>query len=169
MKRLIVAVAATLALAGCSASGSPADSPKPSARVTSAAPSSIATTAITASPPAAPEFVVTIDGSHKTKDFDGKPALVVDYTFKNHSEEGATFIVAILAKAFQNGVQLESAFVVDDRKYNPGQGMKEIKPGASIKVQAAYVLAGKSDVSIEVSESLSFDDSLIASKTIKVK
>ena len=48
-------------------------------------------------------------------------------------------------------------------------GMKEIKPGATIKVQEAYVLADESEVTVEVKELFSLSDDLIATQTFPAK
>lgn len=165
MKTLLAAACiATLLLTGCAAAGTPAENGQASGTSASAPE--------TASGPAEgsdSEYAVTIDGSHQTKDYEGKATLVVDFAFKNNSDKASSFLVAVSAKAFQNGVELETAIVGDDKKFDSGAGMKEIKPGASLKVQSAYVLAGKSEVTVEVSELISFDDSLIATKTFAVK
>lgn len=87
---------------------------------------------------------------------------MVDYTFKNNDTKAAMFIVAVSAKAFQNGVELELAIVGDDKQYDAGLGQKEIKPGAKTKVQMGYLLSDKSEVTVEVKESFSFDDTMIA-------
>lgn len=165
MKTLLAAAGiAALLLAGCSAAGTPAESGQ--------TPATSASAPETASAPAEGsdrKYAVTIDGSRMTKDYEGKPTLVVDFTFQNNSDKASSFLVAVSAKAFQNGVQLESAIVGDDKKFDSGAPLKEIKPGASLKVQSAYVLADKADVTVEVSESFSFDESLIATKTFAVK
>lgn len=165
MKTLLAAAGiAAVLLTGCSTASAPAENGQ--------AAGSSASAPETASAPAEgsdSEYSVAIDGSHLTKDYEGKPTLVVDFTFKNNSDKASSFLVAVSAKAFQNGVELETAIVGDDKKFDSGAGMKEIKPGASLKVQSAYVLADKSDVTVEVSELISFDDSLIATKKIAVK
>lgn len=163
MKTLIATAAlATLLLAGCSApAGTSATNGQP------AAPGSAGTSA--AAKAADTEFAITIDDSHQTKDYAGKPALVVDFGFTNNSDKASSFLVAVSAKAFQNGVQLDSAIVGDDKKFDSGSSMKEIKPGASLKVQSAYVLTDTSDVTVEVSKLISLDKSLLAQKTISVK
>lgn len=114
------------------------------------------------------DYVVTIDGASQTKDYDGKSVLVVDFTFTNNSADEANFMFAASAQAFQDGVELEDAIFVDD-KYDTQNAMKDIKPGKSIPVQWGYVLDGKTDVTVEVSELLSFDDAKLATKTFAVK
>lgn len=166
--KAIIATAATmlLLLSGCSASTPDGTQ--------AAAPESTSAAAQKTSEASEPEtadsaYAVTIDGSHQTKDYEGNPALVVDFTFANNSDEASMFLTAVSAKAFQNGVELEMAMIIDDKKYDAGLGQKEIKPGAKTKVQSAWVLTDKSEVTIELSEAFSFSDDLIATKKIAVK
>ncbi len=167
MKTLFAAAAAAglLLLSGCS-------TPATSAEEGQAAPGASASAAETASAPADAsdsDFAVTVGGSHLTKDYKAKKVLVVDFTFKNKGDKATSFMTAVMAKAFQNGVELDTAIVGNDDKYEAGTSLKEIKPGASIKVQSAYVLSDKSDVSVEVTELFSLDDTPLATKTFTLK
>lgn len=114
------------------------------------------------------DYGVTIDGGTKGEDYEGKPALLVAYTFTNNSDKDANFMFATSAKAFQNGVELESAVMLDDLE-GLKNALKDVKPGASISLQLAYVLDDTSDVTVEVTELISFDDAKIASKVISLK
>lgn len=116
---------------------------------------------------ASSEYVVTIDGSTQSTDYEGKPVLIVDYTFTNNSNRDANFAFAVSAQAFQNDVELETAIVVD--AVDSSAILKDIKPGASLPVQSAYVLSDTSDVTVEVKELISFDDTLIAQKVFSVQ
>ena len=111
------------------------------------------------------DYVVTIDGCTVTTDYEGAPAVIVDFTFTNNSDEDTSFAVACSQKVFQNGVQLESAIVSDDL----GNGyMAEIKPGATTQARLAYSLTDQSEVSVEVEELFSLDDTLLAEATFSV-
>ena len=111
------------------------------------------------------EYAVTIDGSAVTEDYEGNPAMIVDFTFINNSDEATSFAVACSQKAFQNGVELERAIVTDDL----GNGyMAEIKPGATTTARIAYALTDESDVTVEVEELFSFDDTMLAEATFSV-
>lgn len=108
------------------------------------------------------EYAVTIDGATVTTDYEGAPAMIVDYSFTNNSDEATSFAVACSQKAFQNGVQLETAIVTEDL----GNGyLAEIKPGATTTARMAYSLTDQSDVTVEVSELISLDDTLLAQAT----
>ncbi|WP_290995962.1 DUF5067 domain-containing protein [Gordonibacter sp.] len=111
------------------------------------------------------KYAVTIDDCQVTSDYSGKPAIVVTYTFANNSEKATSFVVAISAKCFQNGVQLDSAIVND---IDSQSTMNEIKPGTTTTVQWAYLLDDQSDVSVECTELISFSDAVLAEKTFSV-
>ncbi len=114
------------------------------------------------------DYVVTIDSATQTTDYEGKPALVVNYTFTNNSEKDASFLVATSAKAFQDGVELDLA-IVSDGSVDSGSTMNDVKPGATTTAQLAYSLTSTSEVTVEVSELFSFDDTLLATKSFTVQ
>ena len=127
----------------------------------------------TAPPAAEPDvvdskYVVTIDSSTLGTDYEGKPVIIVSYTFTNNSDKATSFLVAVSPKAFQNGVELASGIVADG-SVDSAALMSELKPGASIAVQSAYVLADQSDVTVEVSELFSLSDDLIATQVFTVQ
>ena len=178
MKKLLGALVGLLLLAGCAAPAStPANDDPTASGPASAAPdepkadvSENPSEEPAEEPAAERQYVVTIDDSRVSKTYDGKPALIVDFTFTNNSDESASFMFTANAKAFQDGIELESAIIGDDKKYDSGAAMKDIKPGKSLKVQAAYVLDNKkADVEVEVTELISFDDTPLATKTLKLK
>ena len=89
----------------------------------------------------------------------------VTYTFTNNAEKAVPFFTAVSAKAFQNGVQLDTAIVSD---IDSQSSMNEIKPGATTTVQQAYLLDDQSQVSVECTELISLDDTVLAEKTFDV-
>ncbi|MDE8702620.1 DUF5067 domain-containing protein [Adlercreutzia equolifaciens] len=112
-------------------------------------------------------YVVTIDEAAMGTDYQGEKAAVITYTFTNNSDKACNFMTTIGAKAFQDGVQLEGAIGVDG--VDSQDLMKDIKPGKSITVQQAYVLADtKNPVEVEVTELFDFSDELIAQKTFNL-
>jgi hypothetical protein len=117
---------------------------------------------------AASDYVVTVGDAAQIEDYEGKPALVVNYTFTNNSDEDANFMFATMPKAFQDGVELETGITMDD-SVETSDSLKDIKPGATIQVQSVYLLDSKSDVTVEVTELISFDDTMLATKTFSVK
>lgn len=93
------------------------------------------------------------------EDYDDEKILVVTYTFTNNSETNASFDVSIYEQCFQNGVELNKDYFTDIEDYDTSNSTKSIKPGTSIDVQQAYVLNDEeSDIDVEISEFLGFDD-----------
>lgn len=120
-----------------------------------------------AAAPDAP-YTVTIDGADMGTDYQGEKAVIVTYTFTNNSDDARNFMTTMSAQAFQDGVELENAIMVDG--VDSQDLMKDIKPGKSITVKQAYVLADtKNDVTVEVSELWDFSNELIAEATFAVK
>lgn len=114
----------------------------------------------------AADYQVTIGEVTTGEDYQGNPAILVSYTFVNNSDEAVSPLVAVSAKAFQNGVQLEGAIGVDGAESS--KSMSEIKPGASVTYALAYELTDTSDVTVEVEELFSFSDELLAEKTFSL-
>lgn len=113
----------------------------------------------------ASKYAVSIDDCTVTTDYSGKAAIVVTYTFTNNSDKATAFFTAVSAKAFQNGVQLDTGIVQD---VDAQSSVSEIKSGATTTVQQAYLLDDQSEVSVECTELISFDDTVIAEKTFSV-
>lgn len=113
------------------------------------------------------KYAVTIDSCKQAKDYAGKPAVVITYTWTNNSDDATSFMTSISDKAFQDGVELETAILSDSSDSN---SMKEIKPGKSLKVTQAFKLDSTKDpVTVECSELISFSDALLAKKTFNLK
>lgn len=103
------------------------------------------------------------------KDYENKSMIVVDYDFTNNSDSDTAALYAINMKAFQNGIQLETAIVMDNKVYDAGVAQKEIKPGVTLeKCQSAFVLSDNSPVTVEMTEIFSFDDKKLV-KTFTVE
>lgn len=115
------------------------------------------------------KYNVTIKDSKVVRNND-EDILIVTYTFKNNSDDSKAFIYAVTDKLFQNGVELGTvytSFGIED-EYDFDNKSKEIKPGVSLDVQAAYELNDTtSDVEVEISEWISFNDDKIT-YTIKL-
>lgn len=100
------------------------------------------------------------------KDYEGKDAVKIVYEFTNNSDEAVSFDIALQDDVYQDGVGLETAILSgDDIDY--GVDVK-IKPGVSKEVTKAYVLSDTStDLTVEIGELISFDDSKITT-TVKI-
>lgn len=114
------------------------------------------------------QYAVTIDSCKQTKDYKGKAVVVITYTWTNNSDRSQAFYTAITDKAFQDGVELESAYLTNGESTK--NATKEIKPGKSLKVKQAFRLDSKTEpVTVECSEWVSFTDALLAKKTFNLK
>ena len=140
MKKLLGTLFALLLLVGCGASTAAPESAK-SEPAPAAAAADEQAEADKVAEDSAPDgdYVVTIDGFKVFKDYDGESALIVDFTFTNNSDKAANFMFATNAKAFQDGIELETAIISDAKVYDSGAAMKDIKPGKSLKIGRAHV------------------------------
>lgn len=123
-----------------------------------------------ANPNALGDYTVEIVSCRMAKDYEDAPAIIVKYRFTNVSdEEAAAFMFSVSDTAYQNGIELETALIFDDKyNYDSGNSMKEIKMGATLEVECAYVLEDTtSDVLIEVEEFFSFNNKVIK-KTFQI-
>ena len=108
------------------------------------------------------DYHVEIKGASLAKDYEGKSAIIVTYAWTNNSENTTSAMVSVGTKAFQDGVQLESAIIIGDNSYDSGASMKEVRPGTTIDVQCAYVLTNeRSTGEFELTEWISFSDDMV--------
>lgn len=106
---------------------------------------------------------VTVDGCtlkylrHKIlKNATGDDCVAVFYEFTNNSKESTACIYKFSDIAFQNGVELDmSIFLLEDYDNNDA---KEIRPGVSIEVYSLFKHKDMSNIELEVSHFVSFDN-----------
>ena len=111
---------------------------------------------------------VAIGDLEHIKDYDGNPAILIYFTFTNNSEENQSAMISLSCKAFQNGIGLEDAFIVDENVYDSSDLMKEIQPGSTIELAKAYTLSSDTaPVEFVVSESITFNDTKLG-KTYEI-
>ncbi len=116
------------------------------------------------------DYSVVIDSCRLAKDFEGKDVVIVKYIFTNvSSDESTAFYTAFDETVYQNGVGLNESYILDDSAdYSSDNQTKEIKKGASLEVEVAYELNDTTtDIEVEVTEWLSFDDTKVT-KTFKI-
>lgn len=162
----IVAVIAVIAIIGSIGGGGDKKTDTSSSGDTSASTSAaVATTEKKADA----KFVVKLGETKVIKDYEGKPTLLVNYSFTNNSDKKQSFMVAIKDAAFQDGIGLNDAITMGN-EYDSELQMKEIMPGKTLNVQAAYVLDDTTTpVEIQISELISFNDELIDTFTVNLK
>ncbi len=111
------------------------------------------------------EYAVTIDDCRISEDYQGNPAAVITFTFTNNSDEARSFMATLNPEVFQDGIELNTVIGAgqDSDKY-----MSDIKPGATVTVEIAYELESDSDITVEVTKLISFDDTVLAERTFSV-
>ena len=108
------------------------------------------------------DYHAEIKGAALAKDYEGNPAIVITYEWTNNSDDTTSAMVAVTGKAFQDGVQLETAIIMGDDSYDSGTSMKEVRPGTTVDIQCAYVLTSEtSTVEFELTEWISFSDDMV--------
>jgi hypothetical protein len=80
--------------------------------------------------------------------------IIIKYIFTNNSNEAESFRYAVSALAFQGGIELETAYIVDDDiDYSTDARDSKILPGTTIEVEIAYKLRSTNEnVYVEVTE-----------------
>lgn len=99
---------------------------------------------------------ISVSSWYLDKDYSDNDVVVIEYSWTNTSDKAASFSFSITDKAYQNGVELDSAFGCDS--IDSGDTLKEVQPGATQKVKSAFILDDTSDVNIIVSEFLWGDE-----------
>lgn len=105
------------------------------------------------------DYGCVVTSAELCKDWTGNDAVLITYEFTNNSSEAISFDIALDARAYQNGIGLETAILEGDETSLVDV---DIKPGITKEVKKAYVLNDtSSDVEIEVSEFFSLTDEKI--------
>lgn len=103
------------------------------------------------------KFKVTVNALSIVKDYDGKDVLKVVYTYENISDESQSPFMQVSFKGFQNGVEMEDAFMVDS--IDLGIAQKEIRSGTVLEnCQDGIILTDMSEIELEIEDSFSFSD-----------
>lgn len=109
------------------------------------------------------DYHVEIKSATLVKDYEDNPAILITYAWTNNSEDTTSAMVTIMQKAFQDGVELETAILFDVEGYDPESSMKDVRPGTTIDVQSAFVLTSEtSTVEFEITEFMSFTDDMVS-------
>lgn len=174
-KRIVSFILSVLMLCSLTACGSPTPTTSGATQSNDAAATPITVPAATTPAPVTLEdagtlgdYDVQIHDFKLANDYAGKPAILIGFSFTNNSEENESVMFALSYKAYQNGVQLDSAIIMDNSVYNADDLMKDVQPGASIDVVAAYSLSSETaPVEFEVEEIISFSDEMLG-KTFEI-
>lgn len=102
---------------------------------------------------------VAIRGAKMVWDDDGNAAMVITYGWTNHSQYRTYSFSMVNERAYQSGIKLPYAYLDDVKIYDPETSVREVRPGVTVEVQAAYVLADPDQtVEFELTENLGYTD-----------
>lgn len=114
-------------------------------------------------------FSVEILDAAFSTDYEGKKIIVINANYTNKSDDSKAFLWQSQVQAFQNGIELDTAIVLNDSIYDAGLAQKEIKKDVQLKVQSAFVLQDDSPVEVEIGELIAFGNKKLAKKTYTVQ
>ncbi|MBE6728531.1 MAG: DUF5067 domain-containing protein [Ruminococcaceae bacterium] len=116
------------------------------------------------------EYEVNIKSCRLAEDYEGKNIVIVNYNFKNNSDDSTSFTIAIDDKVYQDGVGLNKCYTAaESAKYSSDNQSKNIKKGASVEVEVAYYLNdNETPIEVECSELISLSDDKIT-KNFNIK
>lgn len=101
--------------------------------------------------PSESDFAVELRIAHRTIDDAGGIAVVITYAWTNNSGDTLSAADLFQTKAFQDGVQLDAAAIYDISLYDPTAFTRELRPGATLELQAAFRLTDeRSDIEFEI-------------------
>lgn len=105
------------------------------------------------------DYTVEIQSATITQDYEGNPAVVIDYSWTNNSSETTSPLFSVTTAVFQDGVGLESALITADSVYDSSMHMADVRPGTTIEVQEAFSLYNTtSPIEVEITEAFAWDD-----------
>lgn len=95
-------------------------------------------------------YAISILDASTTTDYEGKPAIIINFDYQNNSNNNAMFAASVLCQAYQDGVSLSPAIIINGQ-YDSESSIKSLQPGAELKVQSAYTLTNtESPVTVEI-------------------
>lgn len=92
------------------------------------------------------DYDVTIIGAQLCEDYEGNPAIMITYNWTNNSDDNRMPGTSVTAEAFQNGVEMDTAYV----NFSYNHISTEVQPGYSTDVDLLYKLDGDSPVEFEM-------------------
>lgn len=94
-------------------------------------------------------FTLKYTGYEISKDYEGKSCIIVYFDYTNNSNENKAYEWSTGVKAFQNGVECDTAFILDSQNTALGNSSKEVKSGTTIGVASAFLIDGMDDIELE--------------------
>ena len=108
-------------------------------------------------------YSVSLVDTSFTVNYENAPVIVATYSFTNNSGEDKMFSLAVDDSAYQNGIQLDNAYITD---VTDG-GSTNIQDGTTIEVTCGYLLQDtENPIQIKVTEL--FGDGVYVDETIEI-
>lgn len=98
--------------------------------------------------PEVSESNIKLSSWELSKDYSGTEVLVVEYEWTNTNDEEANFATTFTAKVYQNGIECESAIMVDG--VDTQKQLNDIQPGVTYNLKKAFVLQDKTTANVIV-------------------
>ena len=109
------------------------------------------------------KYAVSLVDTTFTVNYENAPVVVATYSFTNNSGEEKMFSLAVDDAAYQNGVELDSAYITDVTE----GGSTNIQDGTTIEVTCGYLLQDtENPIQIKVTEL--FGDGVYVDETIEI-
>ena len=110
-------------------------------------------------------YSISINSYSITTDYKGVPTLVLYLGYTNNSSGDTPFYTAVEVTAFQDGIELESAFSVDEDIPEIHAAYLNVLPGVGHGVAVAFLLSSETSlVDIEIEPMFSFDEDKITTQ-----
>ena len=107
------------------------------------------------------KYEVAIKNASLTKDYEGNPAMIVTFSFKNNSDRAQSYAISIYDIAYQDDVQLDMGIAAQDNSTYE-DAFKSILPGITLDVKRIYRLSNTSSpIQVEASEFASLSNEKI--------
>ncbi|MDR2292922.1 MAG: DUF5067 domain-containing protein [Prevotellaceae bacterium] len=98
--------------------------------------------------------------------YNDEDIVIITYKFTNNSDKDASFGLSLKSQIFQNGQELDTAFLTTISEPDLKQtSSNDVKTGFSIEVDKCYKLKDKSPVTVEVEPYFDFTDSSKVTRT----
>ena len=91
-------------------------------------------------------------------DYEGNKCLLYYYTFTNNSDENATAGITANVQCFQDGSECEIGIMAEQNDSMNNYALNEVQPGGTVEVCQVYKLKSDTELTIEASDMISFDN-----------
>lgn len=106
------------------------------------------------------DYHVEIKGAELGKSYSDEPIIIVTYAWTNNSEETKSAMYTVSEQAFQDGIELESAYSAEGIDFSDNS--KDVRPGNTLDIKKAFILTSDSTVEFEITEWISFSDDMVS-------